>query len=377
MRLGNDGTLRVAAGVKAALSEDKTQAESVTLQLKSGAWQHSSVVPLDLRPLTAEVGPYPQLWWAQLKVVPPGWRFRDYEVTLEWGGRTYFGKKRAGWRDRDVLARMLASHFPQRLIHKCLGFLAGKLFAQNRPVLAVHLWHEDVGLKLLHSSPWRDQWSEVILLVPENLPDRDITTRFTAVASDLGFRRITTLSVPARGRDIGGLVSLLLHLQKYPSTASRPCLYLHTKKSSHLPDLISSTWMDMLLSRVFFRRGGLLAALARLRYFRAAVVASREAQRKEVVHGKGSTLPQHSSELAAQVYADLFGDRVDSFEFCAGTMMWFMPGRTCRAWTASRLSEVLERLEDSRIMQEPSVAHAFERMFPEAVRRSGERVVFS
>ena len=55
-------------------------------------------------------------------------------------------------------------------------------------------------------------------------------------------------------------------------------------------------------------------------------------------------------------------------------MMWVMPARVEKVWSIEKLQAVLSKLEPSPTMQEPSHAHAFERLFPDIVRRSGLKV---
>jgi hypothetical protein len=55
-------------------------------------------------------------------------------------------------------------------------------------------------------------------------------------------------------------------------------------------------------------------------------------------------------------------------------MMWVLPARVEKVWSIEKLQAVLSKLEASPTMQEPSHAHAFERLFPDIVRRSGLKV---
>jgi hypothetical protein len=376
LHLGVDGFLRIALGI--GLNNLPTLADEVTgrLSLLSGRWEHVVEVVLSPLLLNDKKSPYPNLIWAQAEITPPRIRFCDYHISLQVGEKTFYGIKRAGWRDRDCLLHCFKKHLHFLINSKRDDSNALRLLNKSQPRLALHLWHQEIGIQLLNATPFPPAWSELVLLVPDNLPSKEVLYNTKRVADNLGFRRTVLLPVPAKGRDIGGLVSLLLHLLNCDEEDQRPCLFLHTKNSAHLPDLISRTWREMLLSRILMRKSCLASALRYLQFEKYAIVASRDVRRLEKCDNGRDSLPHRSAELASQIYWQLFRQKTESFEFCAGTMMWFVPRRIAKAWTISRLVAILENLEDSAELCEPSWAHAFERLFPSAVANAGGNVLF-
>lgn len=376
LHLGVDGVLRIALGI--GLNNLPALADEVTgcLRLSSGRWEY--IIEVILSPLLSndKKSPYPKLIWAQAEIIPPGIRFCDYHISLQVGRETFYGIKRAGWRDRDCLFHFLEKrlHFLSNAKHDDLNVL--RQLNKSQPRLALHLWHQEIGIQLLNAIPFPQAWSELLLLVPDNLPSKEVLDYTKRVADNLGFRRTILLPVPAKGRDIGGLVSLLLHLLNCDKEDQRPCLFLHTKNSAHLPDLISRTWREMLLSRILIRKSFLASALRYLQFEKNAIVASRDVRRLEKCGNGGDSLPNRSAELASQISWQLFRQKTESFEFCAGTMMWFVPKRIAKTWTILRLIAILEHLEDSAELCEPSWAHAFERLFPSAVAKTSGNVLF-
>jgi hypothetical protein len=246
------------------------------------------------------------------------------------------------------------------------------MLRRSRPILALHVWHEDVCAKLLEAVPFPSCWGGLKLVVPDNLDPR-AAGRIRAIASASGFASVTEVAAPAAGRDIGGLVTILL--QACPESSpdqTVPHLFLHSKRSAHLPALISECWRENLVSRVA-QGAGLPRALFALSAGGAGIVYSREARRVE--HGDASgSLPSLSAAMADRLSLELFRSSPGSYAFCAGTMMWFVPSKIAACWTKERLQRVLELLEPSRDLSEPSHAHAFERLFPEAASRAGIRV---
>lgn len=356
--MDSQGILHVAVGI-AADSIPGTPGP-LHLSAESGPWiYHQECVPERL-PLKIN-SPYPPLWWFAFSVPSPTLRHTVWRLRLTSGGAAWEVDKRAGFPDRKVLAHLLARQNPFCGLTDSLGVRAARReLARSRPLVALHAWNPEIAAEMLGRIPFREEWSGLLLLLPDNIPSgqRGIIEK---VSTSMNFRHVGTQSVPPKGRDVGGLVTLLGGLKD-------PCLYLHTKRSAHLPACVSHWWRDRLMHSLVTPHG-IAKSLLKIRGG-SALVYAKECQRVER-SSEQQGLPAASAALASQLGNKIFSRTFPLFHFCAGTMMWINPAQTRRVWSKDRLRLVLDRLEDSATMAEPSTAHAFERLFPQALESDG------
>jgi glycosyltransferase involved in cell wall biosynthesis len=240
------------------------------------------------------------------------------------------------------------------------------------PIVSLHLWHLDVAMEVLEVFQKTSHFFELRLAVPDNL-DRSIPPNLVAhVQENHNFQKVSILSVPAVGRDIGGFISSLLHSMASPIDKNRLHLFLHTKNTPSLHPAFVKHWRESLIFDII-NGVNLSMALVLLKFLRACIVYSRANDRIE--DGSDQVDERKDSyHLARALSRDLFNKKHEKMRFCAGTMMWVMPARVEKVWSIEKLQAVLSKLEPSQTMQEPSYGHAFERLFPDSVRRSGLKV---
>lgn len=284
-------------------------------------------------------------------------------------------------RAEKVIARgeiQLRDHVPLRNVHRSeslLNGLLGELFLRTaRPVFNIHFWHEDVAREIAALPGAADRHFEIRLLTPENIDGGTLEQFMQHLRANHRFRRISRLTVPARGRDIGGLVGMLQADARNKSMAAKPQLFAHTKKSSYLPPPAQADWRRGLLSSLV-AGWSLRRAIRQLFFPKTAMVCAGERACVEPFAGIAGPRKQ-SLELADSLAEVLFSRTPAEYVFSAGTMFWLRIDRTARAWTSERLEHIACRLEPSEKLVEPSHAHAFERLFPAAVNDSGFRVAF-
>ncbi len=272
----------------------------------------------------------------------------------------------------------LREHVPLRNVTRSdgrLNELLGELLLRTaRPVLNIHLWHEDVAREIAALPGPSDRHFEIRLLTPENLDESILDIFLEYLRSNHCFRSVSRLTVPARGRDVGGLVGMLRADGESKQMGVRPQLFTHTKKSSYLPPLAQADWRRGLLSSLAVGRN-LRCAMRQLFFAKTAIVCAGERACVEPFAELAGPRRQ-SVELAESLAVSLFGRKPPGFTFSAGTMFWCRTDRTAKAWTAERLQYIADRLEPSESLKEPSYAHAFERLFPTAVADSGFRLTF-
>lgn len=360
------GRLHVAVGV--AQGEFRTAPEPLVLSALSGEWKCEVRCVPQLLPADKS-SPYPPLWWFAFSVPSPTLRYTVWRLRLEAGDTAWEVEKRAGFRDREVLMQRLAACQPFRSLMGSLSIRAARReLASSRPLLALHAWDPGIASEMLGKIPLRGEWGGLKLLFPENIPFGQ-RQEIESAAASLGFPHVEASAVPPRGRDVGGLVTLLREMGK--RWDNRPCLYLHTKRSAHLPPCVSSWWRDRLMHPLT-TPSGVARSLRRMRGG-SALVYAKDCRRVEQASGSDG-FPAASAALAAELGREIVSLEIPVFRFCAGTMMWIHPAETARVWNDDRLRRVLDRLEDSATMAEPSAAHAFERLFPQALESSGVRV---
>jgi hypothetical protein len=282
-------------------------------------------------------------------------------------------------RKGSVLAKgeiKLHDHVPLRNVRRSgslLNGLFGEYFLRTtRPVLNIHFWHEDVAREIAALPGAAERYFEIRLLTPANIDPQSVEQFIGQLRADHQFRKISRLMVPARGRDIGGLVGLLQADAGNQALAGRPQLFTHTKKTSYLPPLAQADWRRGLLSSLAAGRN-LRCALRQLFFPKTAMVCAGERACVEPFPEMAG--PRKGSfDLAESLAQGLFSRKPAEYVFSAGTMFWLRVDRTSKAWTPERLQRITSRLEPSEDLTEPSHAHAFERLFPAAVADSGFRV---
>ena len=270
----------------------------------------------------------------------------------------------------------LHDHVPLRNVRRSgslLNGLFGEYFLRTtQPVLNIHFWHEDVAREIAALPGRAERYFEIRLLTPENIDPQSAEHFISHLRDNHRFRKITRLRVPARGRDIGGLVGMLQADARDETMVARPQLFTHTKKTSYLPPMAQADWRRGLLSSLAAGKN-LRCAVRQLFFPKTAMVCAGERACVEPFAEMAG--PRKGSfDLAESLAQALFSRKPAEFVFCAGTMFWLRVDRTSKAWTPERLQRLASRLESSEDLTEPSHAHAFERLFPAAVADSGFRV---
>jgi len=243
-----------------------------------------------------------------------------------------------------------------------------RILAKYNPVVCLHLWDATVAMEILGSFSRFAPNIDLRVGVPVNLSQQSRDFFFGRVGA-YQFRSVRSLDVPAVGRDIGGFVTQLQASLADKDYSDRAHLFLHTKNTPHLPMRLRTEWRSSLVGDIT-AGNNFVRALSQFGKANTALVYSRRNQRIEDEE-ECNTLQEASLKLACQLGNELFGIQMYSCKFCAGTMMWLIPSRVASVWDASKLKVVESRLEDSSAMTEPSMGHAFERLFPEALRRNG------
>jgi hypothetical protein len=258
---------------------------------------------------------------------------------------------------------------------KCLNPLSGLIFKlepKPKAIISLHLWHLDVALEILEFFRETSRFFELRLAVPDNL-DRAIPLKLVRhLEENYEFQKVSTLAVPSVGRDISGFVSSLIHSMKSPIDKNRLHLFLHTKNTPQLHPLLVRNWRKTLIFDIADQANFFIVFLL-LKLWKASLIYAKSNDRIE----DGSDQVDERKEsyrLARALSRELFHNSSEKMRFCAGTMMWVMPARVEKVWSIEKLQAVLSKLEPSPTMQEPSHAHAFERLFPDIVRRSGLKV---
>jgi hypothetical protein len=243
---------------------------------------------------------------------------------------------------------------------------------KNKPIISLHLWHLDVAIEILQVFQETSRFYDLRISVPDNL-DKQISTQLQLhIKKYYKFNSICTLAVPAYGRDIGGFITSLIHSIKNSEYKNRPHLFLHTKNTSELHSLMVRRWRDSLVYDIAFN-ANFSFSLFLFKNLQASIVYSRSNDRIE--NGNDDIEARKASyDLAKLVQYELFNKSNNQIRFCAGTMMWVLPSRVEKVWSIEKLQSVLSKLEPSQTMQEPSHAHAFERLFPHIVQSSGLKV---
>lgn len=258
---------------------------------------------------------------------------------------------------------------------KCLNPLSGlkfKLEPKPKAIISLHLWHLDVALEILEFFQESSRFFELRLAVPDNLDSAIPLKLVRHVEENYEFQKVSTLAVPSVGRDIGGFVSSLIHSMQSPIDKNLPHLFLHTKNTPQLHWLLVRHWRKTLVFDIA-DQVNLVIALLLLKFCNASLIYAKSNDR---IEGGSDQVDERkeSYHLARALSRELFNKTNERMRFCAGTMMWVTPARVEKVWSIEKLQAVLSKLEPSTTMQEPSYAHAFERLFPDIVRRSGLRV---
>ena len=294
--------------------------------------------------------------------------FCDCECIL-YRNSEYIGKKNVaiGFRFRDRLTRGLKSIFKAPVVRNC-----SQLCLKSKPIISLHLWHLDVAIEIIQVFKNTSQFLELRLAVPDNLDQTILVEFLNHLKTEYQFIKVSTLVVPSIGRDTGGFISSLLQSLQSAEYKNRPHLFLHTKNTSQLHELIVRRWRETLIHDIADEMN-LCISLFLYKYLNASIVYSKFNDRLEC--GQDNVDERKASYLLAQALSkELFDTCHDKIRFCAGTMMWVMPTRVEKVWSIEKLKAVLSKLEPSQTMQEPSYGHAFERLFPDSVRRSGLKV---
>ena len=292
----------------------------------------------------------------------------DFQLSIQSGGKV-LAEGRISLRDHVPYSNVQGARSAlNTVIGECLLRL-------SQPLLNLHLWHEDVAEEIIAMTGRANRYLHLRLLTPENLDDQlaeDFTKR---VRKTFRFRSISRLKVPARGRDIGGLMGALQSGMNGRGPTARPQLFAHTKKTAYLPAAAQSDWRRGLLSPLIEGRN-LPQAVRQLFFARTALVCSAERACIEPFANIAGPRKQ-SYELASSLAESLFGWKPAKLIFSAGSMFWFRADRVARVWSADKLETIAAKLEPSADMTEPSYAHAFERLFPGAIAHFGSKVVFT
>ena len=252
------------------------------------------------------------------------------------------------------------------------SFILKKFSPKKKIIISLHLWHLDVAKEILHVFDKTSKFCELRLAIPDNL-DSNIADQLTEyIEKEFEFQKIIKLTVPSVGRDIGGLIASLIYSIKDGNYSSYPHLFIHTKNTPHLHPIIVNKWRKSLVNEIS-KDAKLVIAYFLFKLANACIIYSNSNDRVE--NGEDN-IPQRkkSYSLSKKLSLELFNQSHNKLRFCAGTMMWVMPARVEKVWSIEKLQAVLSKLEPSPTMQEPSHAHAFERLFPDIVRRSGLKV---
>jgi hypothetical protein len=272
-----------------------------------------------------------------------------------------------GYKLRDRI-----THIKNIWINTILVKLLFLLKIKNKPIISIHLWHFDVAVEMLQVFRETSQFYDLRISIPDNL-DKHIPIQLQQhVEKHYKFNSISTLAVPALGRDVGGLIASLIHSLKISDFKNRPHLFIHTKNTPGLHPVLVKRWRDSLVYDIASNFNFLFSLFLFL-FFKACIVYSRS--NDSIENGKDDIEERKASyDLARVVEHELFKKSNDELRFCLGTMMWVLPARIEKVWSLEKLQAVLSKLEPSQTMQEPSHAHAFERAFPDMTRSLGLRV---
>ena len=246
------------------------------------------------------------------------------------------------------------------------------LLAFSPPVISIHLWHLDVAKDVLLSFSATSHFFELRVVVPDNL-DPSVTNSFlNHIKSKYCFKNVTSLGAASVGRDIGGFISSLIFSMESDVHKNRPHLFIHTKNTPHLDPELVTRWRDSLIDDIAYQIN-LIISILLIRLFGASIVYSKSNDRVE--DGLDFIVARRESfHLAKSLSEELFASSNEEIRFCAGSMMWVVPSRVEKVWSIQKLQSVFSKLEPSPTMEEPSYAHAFERVFPDVVRRFGLKV---
>jgi hypothetical protein len=263
-------------------------------------------------------------------------------------------------------------YFLKQFLDPTFDRLALFLKSNSKPVISLHLWHLDVAIDILKTYKKTSKYFELRLAIPDNLTPSILNQLNNHLEQKYHFSKVTTLKIPAVGRDIGGLISSLIYSMESFEYRGRPHLFLHTKNTPNIHPLLAWQWRKSLIDDISFGLASTIS-LFLFRFGRASIVYSLANDRFE--DGQDDIDERKESyRLARALSRELFNESNEKMRFCAGTMMWVMPARVEKVWSVEKLQAVLSKLEPSPTMQEPSHAHAFERLFPDIVRRSGLKV---
>jgi hypothetical protein len=310
-----------------------------------------------------------KLLWLRCYISGPKEKFVKCKCVLYKGDKKLGEKNIAyGYKFRSRVFQSFKLYFKNIIKISILCFFR----PQPLPIVSLHLWHLDIAMDILQVFKETSRFFELRLAIPDNL-DAEVTDQLLQhVDKNYHFTNVTTVVVPAVGRDIGGLIASLLHSIQNTNYKFRPHLFIHTKNTPHLDPLLVRRWRNSLIHDIA-NEVNFCISLLLFKYFKASIVYALSNDRIE--DGNDNIYArQKSYELAKAVSSELFNSCNDKIRFCAGTMMWVMPARVEKVWSIEKLQAVLSKLEPSPTMQEPSHAHAFERLFPDIARRSGLKV---
>ena len=309
-----------------------------------------------------------KLLWitVNLQNAPRG--FRVYQCSL-YKKNTLIGVKKVtvGYK----LRKRIILKFKRFIFPACRLF-APDITKYSKPLITIHLWHLDVAQDILLSFKETSHYFDLRVVVPDNL-DQSITDSFlNHLENKYFFQNVNTLQTSSVGRDIGGFISSLIYSMQSDAFKNRPHLFIHTKNTPHLDPALVLRWRDSLIDDIAYQIN-LLLSLLLTSYFGASIVYSKSNDRVE--DGLDFIVARRQSfHLAKSLSEELFAGSNEDMRFCAGSMMWVVPSRVEKVWSIEKLQSVFSKLEPSPTMEEPSYAHAFERVFPDAVRRMGLKV---
>lgn len=301
--------------------------------------------------------------------------FKKIDLLITSGGSDQISyQSECGIRYREGIKRKLKETYLYLLYSYMSNLIIRSVCRYVNPAIIIHCWDPAITNRIIQKFDIHSTSSRIILLKPCNIK-KEWFDAVLVYAMGKNFRSVQVLSVPPVARDIGGFISALLNLLE--TGDGRPALLIHSKNTEFLPSCLSEDWRNSLIDPLITGMSGILALL-KITFFGSALVCSKNNMRHDSPLSSGWKKlhpPQKESfNLARDLSLRIFKETYDSFTYCAGTMMWVNPNKIRDIWTRERLVAFQGLLEPSENLTEPSHAHAFERLFPEALRRHGKKV---
>lgn len=310
--------------------------------------------------------------------IPLKWKIEKYrpvEIRISTSsGHNFYKKTECGKKLRHRIIDLIKGLELIRYCRKISTLLISHLHEKANPQVFLHCWNPKITKDIIEKISVYSKSLRVVLVKPSNINSKWFDESI-AHASSKKFKSLEVLSTPPMGRDIGGFISGLLQVLGKGDT--RPFLILHSKNTEFLPQCLSEDWRNSLIDPLVSGTSGIIALL-KITFFGSALVCSKKNMRHDSPLSSGWKKlhpPQKESyNMARDLSLSIFQEKYESFTYCAGTMMWVNPNKISDVWTRERLVAFQGLLEPSENLIEPSHAHAFERLFPEALKRHGKKV---